>query len=65
MIKIHNASTGEIIEREMTKEELDASKKIAATTKAEAEAEASKAAEKAVLLAKLGITQDEANLLLS
>jgi hypothetical protein len=65
MIKIHNATTGEIIEREMTKEELDASKKIAATTKAEAEAEASKAAEKAALLAKLGITQDEANLLLS
>jgi hypothetical protein len=57
----HNVVTGEIIEREMTKAEADA------RTKQEAEAlanEAKAAAGKAALLEKLGITEDEARLLL-
>lgn len=65
IIKIVNVSTGEEIEREMTDDEfarykadLDAEK----ARKAEAEA---KAAAKIVLLEKLGITEDEAKLLLS
>jgi uncharacterized protein with von Willebrand factor type A (vWA) domain len=65
MIKIHNATTGEIIEREMTDEELAQSKIDDANLEAFKEAEAKKAAEKAALLAKLGISDDEAKLLLS
>ena len=65
MIKIHNAETGEIVEREMTKAEADQLAADAALSKAKTEVEATKAAEKAALLAKLGITDDEAKLLLS
>ena len=61
----HNATTGEVIEREMTKAESDAFKKSLAETNARLEAEATKAADKAALLSKLGITEDEAKLLLS
>lgn len=64
MIKIHNADTGEIIEREMNDAELaqyEADLVIAANRKAEKEA---KEAAKAELLSKLGITADEAKLLL-
>jgi hypothetical protein len=65
MTKIHNAETGEVIEREMNAEELAviAQDKVNADlAKAEsANAESNKAA----LLAKLGITADEAKLLLS
>ncbi len=64
-IKIHNTETNEIIEREMTnaefakyKADLDAE----AARKAEAEA---KATAKAALLERLGISEDEARLLLS
>lgn len=64
-IKIHNVETGEIIEREMTAAELAQSKIDEAEAAAKAEAAAIKAAEKAALLAKLGITDDEAKLLLS
>ena len=65
MIIEHNVTTGEIIERELTADELAQLKADKAETKAEAEAETIKAAEKAALLAKLGITEDEAKLLLS
>lgn len=60
-----NATTGEIIEREMTEAEIaqDLADQAEATAR-EAEA-ATKAVEKAALLAKLGITEDEAKLLLS
>lgn len=64
-IKIVNVETGEEIEREMTADEIaqqEANKVEALSAK---EAEAAKAAEKAALLAKLGITEDEAKLLLS
>jgi hypothetical protein len=65
IIKIHDVETGEIIEREMNAEELkqyEADQAAFATERAEAEA---KATAKAALLAKLGITADEAKLMLS
>jgi hypothetical protein len=64
-IRIHNAQTNEIIDREMTNEEHAAwlDQKVIDDEKAAllAEIEISKSA----LLAKLGITADEAKLLLS
>jgi hypothetical protein len=64
-IKIHSVETGEVIEREMNADELaQLAKDKAEGAAALAEAE-EKAAEKAALLAKLGITDDEAKLLLS
>jgi hypothetical protein len=65
IIREHNVTTGEIIDREMNAEELAEFEASQAETEAKAEAEAVKAAEKAALLAKLGITDDEAKLLLS
>lgn len=64
-IKIHNAETGEVIEREMNDEEFAQYEKDEAAEIARLEAEAIKAAEKAALFAKLGITEEEAKLLLS
>jgi hypothetical protein len=60
-----NVTTGEIIEREMTEAEIaqDLADQEAATERDAAEA--TKAADKAALLVKLGITEDEAKLLLS
>ena len=65
IIRIHNSETNEVIDREMTAEEFDAYKldKIAIAEAAK-EKEAKEAA-KAALLAKLGITAEEASLLLS
>ena len=64
-MQIHNVETGEVIEREMTAAEL----KQAEADKAEGsrikEAEATKAAEKVAVLAKLGLTADEVAALLS
>jgi hypothetical protein len=65
MITIHNIETGEIIEREMNAAELtqyEADRVAQATAQAEAEA---KATAKAALLAQLGITEEQAKLLLS
>jgi hypothetical protein len=64
-IKIHNVETGEVIERELNAEELAQLAVDQAKAEQELEAKAAKAAEKAALLAKLGITEDEAKLLLS
>jgi hypothetical protein len=65
MIRIHNSETNEVIDREMTAEEFDAYKldkiAIAETAKENELKEAAKAA----LLTKLGITAEEAQLLLS
>jgi hypothetical protein len=61
---IHNAETGEIITRDMTADEIaqrEADK--AAQTEAKA-AEAQKVADRAALLAQLGITEEQAKLLL-
>jgi len=65
MIKIVNVETGEEIEREMTADELAVhSADNAAHEAAVAEIE-KKAADREALLTKLGITADEAALLLS
>jgi len=65
MVRIHNTETDEVIDREMTDAELNqyqadnerlAAEKIEAQTKAQAKAE---------LLERLGITADEAKLLLA
>lgn len=65
MVGFHDAETGEFMEREMNAEELAQLEKDVATGKARAEEAAAKAAEKAALLAQLGITEDQAKLLLS
>ena len=66
---IADCTTGELVERELTAEEIAIEKldheKLAIIEAARQEAEAAKAAEKAALLERLGITQDEAKLLLS
>ena len=63
-----NCQTGEVIERDLTADELaqrEADAKAAADLKAADDADkAAKAVEKAALLDKLGITADEAALLL-
>jgi hypothetical protein len=64
MIKIHNVETGEVTEREMTTDELAQMAIDEANFNASKETQAAKAHEKAALLAKLGITEDEAQLLL-
>jgi hypothetical protein len=69
MIRIeHNATTGEIVEIELTKQEIAEKEASAALVAAEKEKalleEANKAKQKAALLEKLGITEEEAKLLL-
>lgn len=64
MIRIHDLETDEVIDREMNDEEFaqwQADQEAAAAAKAEADA---KAAQRQALLDKLGITQEEAQLLL-
>ena len=65
IVRIHDLSTDEVIDREMNDAEFaqwEADKAAVATPAA---AETAKAAEKASLLTKLGITAEEAKLLLS
>jgi hypothetical protein len=65
IIRIHNTETNEVIDREMTDAEFashQAEKEIDAAREAEAEA---KATQKAALLERLGISEDEARLLLA
>ena len=65
MVRIHNAETDEIIDREMTDAEFaqyNQDKANRQTQEVEAEA---KAQAKAALLAQLGITEEQAKLLLS
>jgi len=64
-IRIHDLATNEVIDREMNDQEFaafEASQAAEATAQAEAEA---KATAKAALLAQLGITAEQAKLLLS
>ena len=64
IIRIHNTETDEVIDREMTDAEFaQYSDEKAASDAAKAEAQAKENA-KAALLAKLGMTADEAALLL-
>ena len=65
MIRIVNLETGEVIEREFNAEELaqqqiDEAVELARKAEVEAQAQA-----KAALLAQLGITEEQAKLLLS
>lgn len=64
-IKIHNTETGEIVEREFDDVEMAAYEADNIKTVEKAEAQTQAEADKAALLAKLGITADEAKLLLS
>ena len=64
MVRIHNTETDEIIDREMTDAEFTQYKKrqeIAAKEEAEAEA---KEAQRQAILTRLGITEEEARILL-
>jgi hypothetical protein len=65
IIRIHNVETDEVIDREMTVAEFaayEANQVAEALKQAEAEA---KAAQRQAILDKLGLTADEARLLLS
>jgi len=65
MVRIHDLETNEIIDREMNDAEFaqyEADKAIEATA---AEAKAKAEADKAALLAQLGITEEQAKLLLA
>jgi hypothetical protein len=65
MVRIHDLATDKVIDREMNDQEFaqyEADQAASAARQAEAEA---KATAKAALLTKLGITAEEAKLLLS
>ena len=64
IIKIVNAETGEEVERPMTAAEFKQYEAEQSAYAAKTEAEESKASEKAALLERLGITAEEAALLL-
>ena len=64
MVRIHNTETNEVIDREMTDDEFaqyEANKAAEAAKQAEAEA---KATARAAILNRLGLTADEAAILL-
>jgi len=63
-ITIHNVETGEIITRPLNAEELAQREIDKANAEAEAAAAAQKAADRAALLAQLGITEEQAKLLI-
>jgi len=65
MIRIHDLATNEVIDREMTNDEYAELQTQQANLAANETAEAQAATNKAALLTKLGITADEAKLLLS
>jgi hypothetical protein len=64
-IKIHNATTGEVIEREMTEAELEQFEIDQEAIAAELNAKDEAAKSKVALLNRLGITEEEAKLLIS
>jgi hypothetical protein len=65
IMRIHDLATNEVIDREMTDAELaDHNARLEEFAQEKAEAEA-KAQAKAALLAQLGITEEQAKLLLS
>jgi alkylated DNA nucleotide flippase Atl1 len=64
-LKIHNAETGEIVEREMTESEFTMWQSVTNAAKKKAEQDSAKAAQKAALLDRLGLTEEEAKLLLA
>jgi len=64
IIRIHDLETNEVVDREMTAAEFEKYKADKLADKAVADEIAVKELAKAELLAKLGITEDEAKLLL-
>ena len=64
-IKIHNVTTGEIIERELNAEELAKWEIDQENAKVKAQAATQALAAKAEILERLAITEEEAKLLLS
>lgn len=65
MVRIHNVETDEIIDREMNNVEFEAYQAQQQANKVTEAAATQKAADKAALLAQLGITEEQAKLLLS
>ena len=65
MLRIHDVETNEVIDREMDDAEFAQYEADQAAKAAQAAELAAKDAEKEALLARLGITADEATLLLS
>lgn len=63
-ILIHNVETGEVVERPKTQAELEQEQKDLAVIAAEQAEKVAKAQKRAALLEKLGITEDEARVLL-
>jgi hypothetical protein len=64
-IRIHNVETGEVIDREMTASEFTTYTEQLAIDEAKAAEEQTKSEAKSALLQRLGITAEEATLLLS
>jgi hypothetical protein len=64
IIRIHNTATGEVIDREMTADELAQYELDKAEAEARNAAQAAKAAARQAVLNKLGLTADEASALL-
>jgi hypothetical protein len=64
IVRIHNAEINEIIDREMNDEEFAAWETDQAASAASNVAAVQKAADRAALLAQLGITEEQAKLLL-
>jgi hypothetical protein len=64
IIRIHNTETNEVIDREMNDQEFAQYEADQAAQVAKAEAETAKAATRAALLTRLGITEEEARILL-
>ena len=65
MVRIHNLETDEIIDREMTDAEYVDYQAQQALAIEEQEAKAQSEADKAALLERMGLTEEEARLLLS
>lgn len=65
MIRIHNVETGEIVDREMTADEIKDHEANIAAIEALKNEKAASANAKAALLERLNLTADEAKLLLS
>ena len=65
MVRVHDMSTDEVIDRQMTDEEFSAYQADIVTAEARKTAESEAEAKRAALLERLGLTVDEAKLLLS
>jgi hypothetical protein len=64
MVRIHNVETDEVIDREMNDAEFAEYETDQAAQASQAAIDAIKASEKSALLAQLGITEEQAKLLL-